>query len=321
MTSTTHARERSPEPRPEPRPEPHPEPHPGTQSPTGQHSHSDRRSNSQSNSQPTPRHVPLDPQRHAGLCVRTGHSADWGDGVMFAPVFPGEFRSVQAHYPVVFVNDARTGGLRPVALFGLEAGQNLFLAGAGGNTATGWDAPYIPLAMRMAPFLIGRGSSGDGAGSLSVHIDENHPRVSDTDGEALFDGAGNPAPALNQARDILGQVHEGEQTVAPFCALLAELGLLEPFTLDVTLNDGTAGRLAGYSIIAEETFHALDGAALARLHQAGALVAVTMAMASLSQFAALIGRRNALITADGVAVGEAPHRPDGDIWASLDGGA
>jgi hypothetical protein len=233
------------------------------------------------------RHVQLNTTDHGKLRVRMERSADLGDGAMFAPVFPGEFRRAQAHYPIVFIKDAGTGGFRPVALFGLEEGSNLFLDDGR------WDAPYLPRAVRMQPFLIGRVASANGEQRLEVHIDLDHPRVSESLGEPIFLDHGGHAPVLQEATRLLSEVHEGEQLLPGFCASLQELDLIEPFTLDITLDDGTQGRLAGYYTIAEETLHGLDGAALERLQTAGFLNPVFMMIASMAQLTGLIERRNA----------------------------
>lgn len=233
-----------------------------------------------------PRPVPLNNIDHAGLRVMTGHGAAYGDARMLAPVFPYEFRNVQAYYPIVFIRE-QTGGYRPVALFGLEEGQNLFLG------PSGWDAPYLPVSVRMPPFLIGLAGSG-GERRMEVHIDLDHPRVSRDAGEALFLEHGGHSPFLRGVSELLGEIHDGEQSVKPFSALLDEMGLIEPFTLDVELNDGTRGRLAGYYTIAEEALYALPEEALGRLQAAGALQPVFMMVASLSQMLTLIERRNRL---------------------------
>lgn len=230
------------------------------------------------------RHVPVNPGEHGDLKVRTARTAALGDAVMFAPVFPHEFRKVQAHYPIVFVNDADLGQVRPVALYGMEEGQNLFL------TPSGWNAPYIPLATRMKPFLIGRSTAG-----LQVHLDVEDARVNTYEGEALFDADGGQTAFLSEIAGVLREVHEGEQSLAQFSALLNEFALIEPFTLDVTLNDGTMGRLAGYSTIAEEALQGLNAEALGRLNAAGILQPIFMAVASMSQLLGLIDRRNARI--------------------------
>ncbi|MFN7054053.1 SapC family protein [Hyphomonas sp.] len=230
------------------------------------------------------RPVPLNNIDHAGLRVIPARGAAYGDAAMFAPVFPYEFRNVQAHYPIVFIRE-RTGGYRPVALFGLEEGQNLFL------NESGWDAPYLPMAVRMAPFLIGLADDGREK-RFEVHIDLDHPRVSTTQGDPIFLEQGGHSPLLRDVSALLSDIHNGEQSVRPFCALLDELGLIEPFTLDIELDDGTKGRLAGYYTIAEEALYALSAEQLGRLQAAGALQPVYMAVASLSQMLSIIARRN-----------------------------
>ena len=91
------------------------------------------------------RHAQLNNLDHRDLRIDTRHGAALGDAVAFAPTFPDEFRSLQAHYPIVFRKSA-DGALQPVALFGFEDGQNLFLDGER------WDATYLPLAIERQPF-------------------------------------------------------------------------------------------------------------------------------------------------------------------------
>ncbi len=233
------------------------------------------------------KHVQLNNIDHADLRVQTGYNAALGDNVMACPVFPYEFRNLQPHYPIVFSKDGVTGGFRPLALFGFEEGENLFLTN--GNK---WDTDYIPLAIRMKPFLIGFSGDAAGGSQMEVHIDLEHPRVSETEGERLFLEHGGHAPFLQDAAKTLGEVHDGEQSVAKFSTMLDELQLLEPFTLDVELDDGSKGQLTGYYVIAEEALYDLDAEALGRLQTAGYLQPLYMAVAALSQFRNLIDRRN-----------------------------
>src|SRR3546814_13348111 len=93
---------------------------------------------------------------------------------MSSVTFPAEFRSVQAHYPIVF---RATGddSFQPIALFGLRDGENLFLDG------DGWDATCLPLAVERQPFLIGTAEDG----GLLLHIALARPRVGPADGQPL----------------------------------------------------------------------------------------------------------------------------------------
>ncbi len=231
-------------------------------------------------------HVQLNNVDHADLRVRTERSAALGDAVMSCALFPHEFRRAQAHYPIVFSKDPSKGFFRPQALFGLEHGSNVFLG------ETGWEAAYVPLAMRIAPFVIGFSARESGHRQMEVHLDLDHPRVSKDGGEPVFLDHGGHSDLLKSVVSTLEDIHEAETGLTAFSATLDELDLLEPFTLDVTLEDGSSGRLAGLYTIKEENLFTLDGDALGRLQAANVLLPVYMAVASISQFSALIERRN-----------------------------
>jgi hypothetical protein len=237
------------------------------------------------NNQPV-RNVLLNNVEHRHLAVRARRGADLGDAMMAAPTFPAEFRNVQAHYPIVFQPTA-SGGFQPLALFGLQDGENLFLDGEA------WDADYLPVAVERLPFLIGR----DGE-ELVVHIDAASPRVvadaRSAAGEALapvFLEHGGNTEYLARVSRLLVTLHEGLQATPAFIAALRAHALLESFVLDVTDAEGATQRLAGFHTIHEERLAALEADALAELHRAGFLQPIFMVLASLSNFRALIARR------------------------------
>ena len=91
----------------------------------------------------------LNKTAHKDTKVITDRSADLGDKVKFVMTFPLEFRNVQSNYPIFFIKDGDTGQFYPIALFGFEKDENLFLSDAG------WDASYIPMMVKRQPFLIG----------------------------------------------------------------------------------------------------------------------------------------------------------------------
>jgi hypothetical protein len=231
------------------------------------------------------RHVLLNNIDHRNVRIDTGRGAGLGDDVMFAPTFPGEFRNVQAHYPIVF-RRLGTGGHEPVALFGLQQRRNLFLDGER------WDAHYVPLAVERQPFLIGM--AGD---ALQVLVDMDSPRVREDVGEALFREHGGTTPFLEHVRSLLLALHDGLQDVAPFVAALEAHRLLESFVLDVECVDGSQSRLSGFLTIDEARVRALDDAAVVQLHRRGHLEAIHMAMASMAQFRGLIERGNRAVAA------------------------
>lgn len=231
-------------------------------------------------------HQILNPADHGALRVHTGAGAAYGDNVMACLTMPAEFREVQAHFPIVFRRDAETGKFAALALFGFEAGENLFLNGGT------WDARYRPMALAVQPFLIGRPSADDAA--PQVHVDMDHPRISATgEGMRVFDEAGVPTPWLEAIATRLGDLDHAWRESTAFFAALEAYELVEPFSLEVTLDSGSIQSLVGFQTIHEGRFAALDGDALHTLMAEGHLLRITMVLASLSQFGSLVARKNA----------------------------
>ncbi|WP_423602228.1 SapC family protein [Sphingomonas sp. MS122] len=230
-------------------------------------------------------HAILDSNTHRALRVRADVGMDLGDGVMGTLTVPSEFRNVQGHFPILFRREAGRDDFFALALFGFENGENLFLDG------DRWDARYRPLSLAIQPFLIGRPQSGEGPGQ--VHVDLGHPRIAaDGEGVRLFDADGAPTPYLEDVAERLGALDEGYRASKDFFEALVAHDLLEPFSLEVTLDDMSVHSLVGYHIIDEAKLRLLDADALARLHAAGHLMPIFMALASLSQISALVARKN-----------------------------
>lgn len=230
-------------------------------------------------------HAILDQTVHQDLRVRVDAGADLGDGVMATLTVPSEFRNIQGHFPILFRREAGQDQFFAVALLGFESGENLFLDGAR------WDAGYRPLSLAIQPFLVGRPASGDGP--AQVHVDLAHPRIASGDeGVRLFDAAGLATPYLEEIAGKLGDLDLGYRKSAAFFDALVAHDLLEPFTLEVTLDDGSVNSLVGFHIIDEAKLRALDPAAVGKLHEDGHLMPIFMALASLSQLRPLVDRKN-----------------------------
>jgi hypothetical protein len=220
---------------------------------------------------------------HKDVRVITTRSAEYGDNAMYAVTFPAEFRNLQAHYPIVFRKNSQ-GQFEPIALLGFQERQNLFL------TEKGWDAAYVPLTIERLPFMIGIGADRE----PMMHIDLSSPRLSRNQGEPIFREHGGNTEFLERMNSVLLTIHQGVASIAPFVDALLERDLLESFVFDIQLNNGSQNRLAGFYTINEERLLDLNGAELEKFNRAGHLQAIYMAIASLSNFRALIERVNAL---------------------------
>ena len=204
------------------------------------------------------RHAILTNHEHAGLRVRPEHSADLGDAVMASFTVPMEFRRIQHDFPILFRRETETGRFSALALLGFESGENLFLEGGR------WTADYKPLALSIQPFLLGRPARAD-------------ERVSSSgEGVLLFDSAGQPTPFLERIGDMLGELDAGYRDSDAFFAALGRYDLLEPFSLDVELKDGSKRRMVGYHLINEDRLRGLEPEAVADLHAEGHLMPIFM---------------------------------------------
>lgn len=233
----------------------------------------------------TSQHAILTAEAHRDLTIRTERAAALGDAAMCCITVPDEFRAVQSEYPILFRLSDTRDRFTALAMFGFENGENLFLEDGR------WDARYRPLAMEIQPFLIGGSPTDDGIGQ--VHIDLSSPRIDQGgQGERLFDTMGRPTPYLDRVAGLLGTLDQGYRAAPDFFAALQRHDLLEPFTLDVTLDDGSRNQLVGFHIIAEDRLATLDAGMLAELNAAGHLLPIYMAIASLEQFGELVARRN-----------------------------
>ncbi len=226
----------------------------------------------------------LDNVTHRHLRIRTERSAALGDARQSCLALPGEFRHLQAHFPIVFQHVEGEVGFQPVALFGLAEGQNLFLVGEG------WDAPVVPMALQRDPFLIGRADDG----SLKLHIDLDSPRIVRPEegevGTALFMPHGGFSDHLDHVVQLMESLHAQAQQLPAFIEALTRHQLLEPFVLDIELPGGEQGRLTGLFTLNEERLLALPGATLEALARDGHLLPMFMQVASLAQLSNLVER-------------------------------
>lgn len=230
----------------------------------------------------------LDNVTHRHLRVRTERSAALGDARQSALALPAEFRQLQAHFPIVFQLVEGDAGFQPVALFGLEEGQNLFM------TDTGWDAPVVPMALQRDPFMIGRAPDD----SLQLHIDMDSPRVVRAEegevGTAIFMPHGGFSEYLDHVVQLMEHLHAQAQQLPVFIEALTRHQLLEPFVIDIESTTGEPGRLSGLFTIHEERLAALPGAALETLAREGHLLPIYMQIASLQQLQGLVERQSKL---------------------------
>lgn len=184
--------------------------------------------------------VPFEPQRHAGLGVRKQDHFGWCTQVNAAYLGAIEMPRASLDYPLAFTRDPQTGEFAPVALFGLQQKQNLFVDERGR-----WrEHCYVPAFIRRYPFCIAHVLSKDGTAAKNlVCVDEGQLVAGE---KPLFDRTGKPTehwkPVLNQLELIEG----ARQRTRVFARRLDALGLLAPFdAVAVVKGGGVKSRMQG----------------------------------------------------------------------------
>ena len=230
-------------------------------------------------------HVLLDNVIHKDLKIIGKRSESLGDNIPSLMTFPFEYRDVQTNFPICFCKDPETGQFYSAALFGFEEDENLFLDG------DVWKAAYTPLMLERQPFFIGSHNDNNGE-QRHIYLDLDSPRVSLTDGHPLFLEQGGTSAYLQRISSILEAIHQGQLQTQEFVELMLKYDLIESFTLNVELNDGSNNHLQGFYTINEEKLKDLDAKNIAQLIETGYLEAIFMMIASMSNFRTLIDKKN-----------------------------
>jgi len=239
-------------------------------------------------------HVLLDNVSHKNLRVNPVYRPGHGFDMNLARVFPDELPVLQNEYPLFFVKNRESGHFEPTALFGFTERENLYLHDGR------WDATYLPHSIERQPLLIGfqEQSVDDTPTQVPVvHIDLDHPSVSESEGMPLFLPHGGEGEWLERATAILKAIHDGHRAIPPLSQTLGGMELIESVALNLEFRDGSRQTLKGLYTVDESRLAALTGPALETLNTRGYLHHIYMMLASQPNLEALIERKNRALMA------------------------
>lgn len=216
---------------------------------------------------------------HRSLGLRRGGTFRFAAGAAAIPLTASEFAAAGRHYPIVFANDA---GAMPLAVTGLAAGRNLFVAADGG-----WSPNrYVPAYLRRYPFI---GIEVEAGAAPLLGIDAASDLLSTDaaqDGaDALFDAAGGPTERAQAAMNFCEAFARDHEATRAFAAALVTHNLLSEKQADVTFPaSGEAEarqlRVEGFRTIDEAAFRALPAAVVSEFHGLGWLDLIVLHLAS-----------------------------------------
>ena len=202
------------------------------------------------------------------------------------PISHSEFQAAARDYPIVFTTGDGGKSFAAVAVLGVAAGENLFYEGAAWAPKT-----YVPAYARRYPFCMAR-IKVDQAERKDRLICVEKARLDDA-GEAMFDAQGKPSEKWGTLERLLSEYEADLERGRDLCALLADYGLLEPFTMQATPKGGAALQVTGMHRVSEKKLEELNAAQLKNLLRRGAMARIYLHLLSLQNFARLVERRAA----------------------------
>jgi hypothetical protein len=223
--------------------------------------------------------VPVNKTRHAHKKVRQVQGFEFAKDFHIASIMAHEFARAASIYPVVFLEDKTEDSFKPVALMGLDAGENLFV-GADGK----WQASYVPAIIRRYPFALA--AAGE-EGKFTVCIDEGSDLISDTEGAALFDEQGEPAESLENVKRYLGELQMMDTFTREFCKDLSSHNMFTPLNMRVRQSDQVKN-INGCYVLNEERLNSLSTEGFVALREKRYLPAIYAHLVSLAQIERLI---------------------------------
>lgn len=193
------------------------------------------------------------------------------------PVTMSEIPIAGHHYPIIFSGNNNNKSFNPAAIVGITSGENLFV------TEGSWQAgAYLPAYVRRYPYCMTRVSIDSNPQTQRIICIET--TALRENGDALFDATGAPLPGWTATETLLQEFEADLERTSEMCAILSDLKLLEPFTMQANFNIGGAFHLDGMFRVEEKRIELLAANDLKMLIRKGILARIYQHLGSLSNF-------------------------------------
>ena len=221
--------------------------------------------------------------------LRPGELPEFVRNLNAIPISYTEFAPASREYPVIFAAVAENRQVyAPVAALGLAAGENLY--DNGGAWASG---VYVPAYVRRFPFCMAK-VTFDKVEQQNRLICVEKAHLDEAAGEAMFDDKGQPTERWKDIERLLSEYEADLERSREMCGILADYGLLEPFTMQAKLNKGGDPlAMTGMFRVAEAKIEHLNASQLKNLVKKGILSRIYAHLLSLDNFARLLDRKAA----------------------------
>jgi hypothetical protein len=222
-----------------------------------------------------PTHTPLNAHKHRHLKVRVQQGFGFAQGLHQADLFLNEFERAAGQYPIAFVREPASDRYRPVVLLSREGEGNAYVSHDGA-----WRSTYVPMVLRVHPFALAQEAHSE---NPVVCLEKDSDLLSHEEGAPLFDVHGEPAPALEQALDLLNEMHRQHSLTDKCCRVLSQLKLFLPLSWVGSKRGARLPDLSNCFMVDVDALEKLSDAALCLLREQGWLGAIYAHRVSLMQ--------------------------------------
>jgi hypothetical protein len=191
------------------------------------------------------------------------------------PLTVGEFPLAAVTGPIIFVGEEKL----PIAVMGLNAGENMFVRDDGLFEP----GIYIPAYVRRYPFVFANDATGQ---QMVLCIDRKAEFIVEGGDMPFFEKDGQPSEYTKNCIEFCNNFEIERQRTMSFIQLLKDLDLFESKTASFTPTDangvqGEPQKIADYFGISEEKLNALPIEKLAEIRDNGALAQIYAHLVSL----------------------------------------
>lgn len=224
---------------------------------------------------------------HRVRLPRAGAIPEFARALNAIPISYSEFAPAARVYPLVFTSNEGGKAFAPVAVLGMSTGENLYAQG------DAW-APgaYVPAYARRHPFCMAKVNL-DAVEQQNRLICVETSHLDDAQGDALFDDKGEPVSRWQDLQRLLTEYETDLERVREMCAILADYGLYEPFSLQANPAQGGSIQLTGMHRVDEKKIEHLNASQFKNLAKKGILGRIYAHLLSLENFSRLLERRAA----------------------------
>ena len=219
---------------------------------------------------------PLEKSKHQQLRLSKLQTFNFTKTISSVPISFSEMLPVSQFYPIILPAD---GNPTPMALLSIKEGMNRYVDEQGR-----WKAPYIPLCIRLYPFVFAKIENKEDQYALC--LDRNAEHFAAGQGEPLFTADGEPNEFIQGIFSTLKLYHQELAVTKTLFTALAEKELIAARKFDFQIN-GQQRSVNGFKGIDMEKLLTLDDKTIAGFVKNGTMPMVYTHLQSLSKFAFL----------------------------------